>query len=236
MQKIVRNIIVIVVALIICTFFVSFKLPDDPRKLQPLEMVLVNTSRIIPPKPENPKIQFPESNSIIQYQQSTELTAKLPVISNSATYYNCIKTDGSKIYQDEPCTQGDKENRKYLVEETNNRIDLHPEPNGNYMVTGSINGHAVKYVVDTGASNVVLSKQEATAYGVTGCLPSISTTANGMINTCMATASQITFGGFQLNNVTVTIVPNSSMPLLGMNVLRQFKMEQTNGLMRISKQ
>lgn len=235
--NVIRNIIVIVIVLIGCTFFVSLKLPDDIRKIQPPQMALVNVARIIPTKPENPKLHFPESDSIIQYQQSTEPTAKLHVIPNLATYYNCIKPDGSKIYQDEPCLNGDKKSRKNFAEQTNNPIELRPEQNGNYLISGSINGQAVKFMVDTGASYLSLSNQAAAVYGVTGCIPSTVTTANGMINICIAKASQITFGGFQLNNVVVAIMPNLvGNPLLGMNVLKQFKMEQKNSLMRISKE
>lgn len=252
MKQVLRNIIVIVAILTFFMFGIGFVVPrpTEPfRNLKPLQVVLVNKNGqsekdfksirdSIPDKNEitTPEQKYYENNAANQYRLSPEPPAKLSVNTNTSTYYKCIKTDGSTSYQATPCGIGEKENRKFLVEETSRRIDLHPEPNGNYVVSGSVNGHAVKFQVDTGASTVVLSTIEAAAYGVTGCIRGISSTANGIINTCVATASTITFGGFSLNNVVVTILPNSTTPLLGMNVLKQFNMEQTNGLMRISKQ
>lgn len=173
-----------------------------------------------------------------------------PLIVFSATYYDCIKQDRSITYRAEPCLKGEQESRHYSVDlsiynssnkesvgKTDpNPIDVYPTNNGIYHVPGSINGHSVLFVVDTGASNLSLSKQEAAAYGITGCMPSKSTTANGLVDTCIAIASKVTFGGFSLSNVPVAVMPNLvGNPLLGMNILSQFKMEQKNGVMRISK-
>lgn len=48
---------------------------------------------------------------------------------------------------------------------------------------------------------------------------------------------KITFGKFTLDNVEVTIMPNmSSDALLGMNVLKNFRIEQVGNVMRISSQ
>ena len=52
---------------------------------------------------------------------------------------------------------------------------------------------------------------------------------------CAATVAEITFGSFKLTNVDVNVMP--TMPgtaLLGMNVLRNFHIEQIDKIMRIS--
>jgi clan AA aspartic protease (TIGR02281 family) len=127
-------------------------------------------------------------------------------------------------------------NKEPVESKGSNPIDIVRARNGIYQVPGSINGHAVLFNVDTGASNLSISTQEAEAYDVKGCRPGKSATANGVIDICMTTASEITFGEFRLEEVSVIVVPNLvGNPLLGMNVLSQFKIEQTNGVMRISK-
>jgi len=164
--------------------------------------------------------------------QKTEPNIK--IVSFAANHYICTNSDGNKTYQDKPCTKNELE--VIFKEKTNSTIELHPKANGNYFVSGTINNHPVEFLIDTGASFLALSKQNAAIYNITGCAHGTTTTANGIIEICIATAAQITIGKFQLNNVTITILPNLSNPLLGMNVLKQFKIEQTNNLMRISKE
>lgn len=171
---------------------------------------------------------------------------------SAATYYDCMKPDGSITYRAEPCFKGEKAARHFPVDlsrfdnskkesvgtSTASPIDLRPEHNGNYLVPGSINGHAVTFTVDTGASYLSISSGTAAAFGISGCaLHGKSATANGMIDVCMTTASSITVGAFHLTDVAISVVPNLvGNPLLGMNVLRNFRIEQENGAMRISRQ
>lgn len=174
----------------------------------------------------------------------------VPMVAFSEVYYDCIGPDGSKTYRVEPCVKGDREVRKFSVDlsvfDSSKKefmgsadlrpVDLRPEQNGTYFVSGSINGYPVRFVVDTGATNLTLSTQHASAFGVVGCVLSKTATGNGLVDTCNTIASAITFGGFSLDNVPVTIAPNlSGEPLLGMSVLSQFRIEQVNGVMRVSK-
>ena len=43
------------------------------------------------------------------------------------------------------------------------------------------------------------------------------------------------FGHFTLHYVDAVVMPNLSQPLLGMNVLKQFRVKQNNGQMRLSR-
>ena len=170
----------------------------------------------------------------------------------SETYYDCNRADRTITYRAEPCHKGeweimrhevdltiyDHKNKEWVGNSDSGPLELFPEENGNYTVRGSINGHALKFVIDTGASFLSISSQEATAYGVTECSPAgKAATANGLVDTCMGKAKQITFGNLQLNDVEVSIVPNlTGNPLLGMNVLNKFRVDTSNGAMRISRQ
>jgi predicted aspartyl protease len=59
-------------------------------------------------------------------------------------------------------------------------------------------------------------------------------TANGVSNGCTTTISELKVGEFVFTNVTALIVPSLSQPLLGMNVLQAFNIEQKNGEMKLS--
>lgn len=116
-------------------------------------------------------------------------------------------------------------------------LDLQQTREGHYFSSGAVNGFPVVFMVDTGATAVSISSVIASRAGIRDCVQRSVSTANGNVNACMATVPEVSFGGFRLTNVEVNIMPN--MPgdaLLGMNVLRNFRIEQIGGVMRISTQ
>lgn len=120
---------------------------------------------------------------------------------------------------------------------TEGKLELKQTTNGHYFSAGAINDAAVMFMIDTGATFVAISAEMATRAGIQKCTPHFVITANDKVQGCAATAAEITFGPFKLTNVTVSILPG--MPgdaLLGMNVLRNFHIEQVDNLMRISSQ
>jgi clan AA aspartic protease (TIGR02281 family) len=211
--------------------FVIFGIGFRPTTLQ---VVLINNKPIW------------EDNNTAQIQKTTAKQFDASTVRANKEYrgdYHCTKPDGTAVYQNEPCKIDIQENTKQSAEYTNfvgrgiNQIELHTDPRfkGNYTVRGSVNGQTTEFMVDTGASYLSISTREAEAYGIKCKQFATSTTANGNIVTCLGIAQQITFGGFQLNNVEISIMPNTITPLLGMNVLSKFKLEQANGTMKISR-
>ncbi len=115
------------------------------------------------------------------------------------------------------------------------KLDLLQTREGHYFSSGTVNVSQVVFMIDTGATTVSISSRIASRAGIRKCFSHTVSTANGNVNACTATVSEVTFGKFRLTNVDVTIMPN--MPgdaLLGMNVLRNFHIEQINNMMRIS--
>jgi len=115
-------------------------------------------------------------------------------------------------------------------------LELLQADNGHYFSSGTINDMPVVFLIDTGATTVSLSSELAIRAGIRKCRSHQVMTANGSVDACMATVPEITFGAFQLINVEVTVMPNmSDEALLGMNVLRNFRIEQIDDVMRISR-
>lgn len=115
------------------------------------------------------------------------------------------------------------------------KLELKQTRDGHYLTSGSVNGTPVVFMIDTGATAVSISSEIASRAGIRNCTPLQVATANGQVNACIAKVPEVTFGSFKFTNVDVTIMPN--MPgesLLGMNVLRNFRIEQVNRIMRIS--
>ncbi len=115
------------------------------------------------------------------------------------------------------------------------RLELLQSNAGHYFSSGSVNGAPVVFMIDTGATTVSISSEIAERAGISKCQPRVVSTANGSVNACFANVAEITFGKYRLTHVDVTIMPE--MPgdaLLGMNVLRHFRIEQLDKRMTIS--
>lgn len=118
-----------------------------------------------------------------------------------------------------------------------------PYKNG-YFVSGSIKGVPVRFHVDTGATDIAISRKVADQARIFDCRPAKYHTANGTIDSCVATVSEVTFGNFIIQNIEVSYAayPRGADPggtdfdvLLGMNALRHFKIEQHDGFLKISR-
>jgi len=115
------------------------------------------------------------------------------------------------------------------------KMELKQTRDGHYFSSGTINGTPVVFMIDTGATIVSISSGIAARAGIRKCTPRQVTTANGQVDACAAKVPELTFGSFRFTQVDVMVMPN--MPgdaLLGMNVLRNFRIEQAGKVMRIS--
>lgn len=115
-------------------------------------------------------------------------------------------------------------------------VELAQRQDGHYYADGYVNGAPIVFVVDTGATLTALSRNAAYRAGIEACEPRTFRTANGAIEGCVGRAPRIEIGGFTLHDIEVGVLPNQTVDaLLGMNILRHFRVEQQGGVMRISE-
>ncbi|TKD22693.1 TIGR02281 family clan AA aspartic protease [Rhodobacter capsulatus] len=106
------------------------------------------------------------------------------------------------------------------------RIELPLRADGHYYLQASVNGAAIDFVIDTGASQVVLSRADAERAGIdTGALAYIGRafTANGEVATAPVRLDSLSVGPFTDRDVAA-VVNRGAMEgsLLGMSYLTRF--------------
>lgn len=99
---------------------------------------------------------------------------------------------------------------------------------GHYLADGQINGHPVRFLLDTGATNVALSARLAERLGLQLGASSLSRTANGLVQTRSARLQRVNVSGIELYDIRASVLPN--MPddevLLGMSFLQYLELTQ----------
>lgn len=104
-------------------------------------------------------------------------------------------------------------------------IELEPGPNGQFWVTAEIDGVEVRFLIDTGASHVVLSPEDAENLGYESELldySQIFQTANGYTRAAPVVLDGIRIGQLEVDNVKAAVNESRmGASLLGMTFLRQ---------------
>lgn len=107
--------------------------------------------------------------------------------------------------------------------------------NGHFYLPGAIAHVPVTFMVDTGASVTSISSDIARQAGIHNCKEVQFRTANGTATGCIALVPNMTLGNFALQNITVAVMPNMEINLLGANVLRNFEVSQSDSMMLIGR-
>ena len=114
-----------------------------------------------------------------------------------------------------------------------NRIELPRAPDGHYYLTAEINGAPVRFVVDTGASQIVLTKSDAARAGIdTAALAYIgrANTANGTVRTAPVRLDSIAIGPIRDSGVRAVVNEGvMDHSLLGMEYLQRYTSVEIGG-------
>ena len=116
-------------------------------------------------------------------------------------------------------------------------LTLESGQGGHYPVEARIEGRRIDFIVDTGASLVILRESDAAQIGVRPMrsdYTAIVSTANGQIKAARASLDRVEVGGITVENVQALVLPDEALGknLLGMSFLSRLKRyEVANGRM-----
>jgi aspartyl protease family protein len=122
-------------------------------------------------------------------------------------------------------------NRQLATTTSSENPEVHLKRNrtGHYVASGTINGHPVEFMLDTGATDVSIPAAVADRIGLQRGRRAWYQTANGTISAWQTRLDEIRLGPLRLGPVAASINPNSSdddAVLLGMSFLRQLDFSQ----------
>jgi aspartyl protease family protein len=122
------------------------------------------------------------------------------------------------------------------VAESGGEIVIPRSRDGHYYVAGAINGQAVTFLVDTGASTVSINSALARRLGLPRGRPVAIGTAGGMAQGEEIAGQTVSLGGLTVRDVR--IVALAGLPgeaLLGQNVLRHLEVVQSDERMTLRR-
>jgi len=118
------------------------------------------------------------------------------------------------------------------------RVVLTAGPGGHFISSGQINGASVRFLVDTGATQVSMSAQEADRIGLQyrSGTPVLMSTANGAVQGFQVHLTSVRLGEVEIYNVQAIVTANP-MPyvLLGNSFLTHFQLKQENSSLTLDK-
>jgi aspartyl protease family protein len=122
--------------------------------------------------------------------------------------------------------------RQPRIQVADGRITLRRAADGHFHWPGQVNGVAVEFLVDTGATRTALPQAVAQAAGLVHEGTVQSSTAGGTVQGWTGRGDLQLQGGVQVQRLPITVLPALGSPLLGMDVLGRLRFSQTDGVLR----
>lgn len=110
-------------------------------------------------------------------------------------------------------------------------IRIEADSRGHYVVKGTADGVPLEFLIDSGATNIVLTKSDAQRLNAGPLRFDVtSSTANGLVQSAEITIGTLTVGSYTLNGVPALVNGGElDGSLLGMTWLRQFRSIEIRG-------
>lgn len=119
------------------------------------------------------------------------------------------------------------------------QVTLIADARGQFFATGSINGMTVRFLVDTGASSIALSTDEARRLGINYLAGTrgLGATAGGTVATYRVKLDNVRVGDITLNNVDAAVLEGSGLKfaLLGMSFLNRTGMKREGDTLTLTR-
>ena len=123
--------------------------------------------------------------------------------------------------------------RQSLFSAEGGLIELRRSPDGHFHWPGTVNGVAVEFLVDTGATRSALPTTLAQAAGLRAEGSVQSSTAGGTVQGWTGRGDLQLQGGVRVQRLPLTVLPALGSPLLGMDVLGKLRFSQADGVLRL---
>ena len=138
---------------------------------------------------------------------------------------------GTLVFLAVQALQAQQQRTRFVAE--GGRIEIRRSADGHYLWPALVNGRAVDFLVDTGATSTALPAALAVELGLvlSGSVPSM--TAGGAVTGRLATIDLALEGGVRAERLRVVVLPALASPLLGMDVLGRLRWQQDAGVLRI---
>jgi len=120
------------------------------------------------------------------------------------------------------------------IEQAPGEMSLRASADGHFHVEALVNGTSVRFLVDTGASDVALTSGDAQRLGIdptTLRFDRLYSTANGTVAGARVVLDYVRVGSIEVQNVDASITRGDglSQSLLGMSFLRELRSVQFDG-------
>lgn len=113
-------------------------------------------------------------------------------------------------------------------------VEIHRGSDGHYHWPGRINGHAVDFLIDTGATGTAIPESLARKLKLHSIGTVRSNTAGGVVTGQLVRADLELMGGVNVQRLSVLALPGlGPNPLLGMDVLGTLRWQQSDSVFRI---
>jgi aspartyl protease family protein len=110
------------------------------------------------------------------------------------------------------------------------RVILNADSRGHFVTIGVVNGVSLQFMVDTGATAVVLPSSDARRAGINylAGTRALTQTANGVVAVYNIKLDTLRVGDITLNNVDASVIESDRLPfaLLGMSFLNRMEMRR----------
>ncbi len=122
---------------------------------------------------------------------------------------------------------------------TRESVTLYSDSSGFFHADGSINGHPVRFLVDTGANTIAINTALARSAGIDYLKgqPGTARTASGYARVYGVTLATVKVGDITVHNVQAGVIdgPQPEVPLLGMSFLGVLDMKREGNKMDLTR-
>jgi aspartyl protease family protein len=113
-------------------------------------------------------------------------------------------------------------------------VVVEPDASGHFRVQGDVDGRALSFMIDTGASVIALTAADAASLGIHPAVNDytvVLTTANGTVHAAPTRLDRVEIGDLEVSDVAAVVMPEGALSddLLGLSFLSRLRHFEFSG-------